>query len=150
MNSNPGETKHTWNRNRLASLYFATQAILGLLWWIGIASRPAFAKYFFSTATVTTDLKTFALADLHWFVVMSGLASVVIWRQLGIAYPIVMCLLGAVGYAFFCCIGMVFNGGPWLSVALMCGSFIGTAFFAISIAGSWHDKDSSAKHKDSG
>lgn len=121
-------------RAHAACVYFGIQSLLGLVWWTGMTVWPEFARYFFSEATAQTDINTFALADSIWFVALSGVLSFAIWRRLRISIPISWALFGAIGYAFFCCLGMLVNGGPWLSVILMFGSWMGTLYFVQSIS----------------
>ncbi len=105
------------NIHRIASCYFAIQSLLGLAWWIGIKANHSFAELFFSADTVATNITTFAIADLSCFVGLSVLAAIATARGMGIAYPVVMGLLGAVAYATLCCVGLVSNGGPWFALA---------------------------------
>lgn len=122
-----------------ATIYFAGQAFLGAVWWMGLGTIPGFANLFFPKVSVSFDLWTFLFADLFWFVAASAVVSAATGRGWPLASAARWCLVGAVGYAWFCCLGMLINGGSWYSAVLMAGSWLGTFFFAIKLDRSGFD-----------
>ena len=115
------------------SLYFALQALAGVLWWIGLWASPEFGRWFFAAEFLERDRVVFLIADLMVFVLGSGLVAWLAVREHRWSAPLAWIVLGGTAYATLTCLGLYLEGGPLGSLASMVLALLGSGWGAIRI-----------------
>ncbi len=90
------------------------------------------APIFFPTALASPLLRVFVVADAALFVFGSAWLAFAMLRQHASVDKLAWTVVGAVGYAALCCVGLLLVGGRLLAVGAMAAAFAGTLSFAIA------------------
>lgn len=125
----PDPSWHRW-----AAAYLVTQAMLGVVWWVLLATSPTVRSWFELLPHRTSALDSFLLADLAVFVGGSVASGWLLWRASRWASLMTACTAGGLAYATLCLVAwVVFEGSPVAGVAPMVVATAATGWIAVRL-----------------
>ncbi len=107
-------------RHCVAAYYLAAQGVLGLAWWVGVATVPAFRAWFLPAHWPEDAILAFGLAEFTIFAMGSLVAARLVGRRSPLRTPALWMTAGGVAYGALWCIGTALRTGDgWISAGLM-------------------------------
>jgi hypothetical protein len=120
--------------HRWAAAYLVAQGVLGVGWWVLLATSPTVRSWFELLPHRTSALDSFLLADLTVFIGGSIASGWLLWRVSRWAVLATACTAGGLAYATLCLVAwVVFESSPRAGIAPMVVATVLTGWIAVRL-----------------
>ena len=115
----------------LAIVFLVCQSVLTTIWWIGMASVPAWRTWFFPVPDLDVGWASFVFPDAVFYIAAGAISAYGLHRGREYAWPMLLVHTGAVGFAALHAISQaMLVGRAWIGGLSMFASFLVVAWFA--------------------